>query len=347
MSDRTEEEEERFIRQHARRLKVSPERLLDALRPHGFFLASADRTHGINQIDYARPTPNCFGLFDQLSLHADITGAHASLSIQTALVPGAGCSARFDAVYPESRPARATDLQCGTLRQARDAEEWIAGNVPEMFAGFHQHVVEFYEVTARARRAADEYLSAIAPSTDLDEIFSRVCERASDEQQDDARRYLATQYLRHFNLERFRLVWEICQLTQVLCWKHEDEALVGLNGYRGPPTPMRVEAHRRLQICASRLAREAGWPIDDPLVPPRRDELLDPAPWRDEKLDAVGAAIDDYLESTDARCACGRLWRYVTHTFSANSSELAVAVRCGASHDGTVAINVAGLRSGM
>lgn len=48
---------------------------------------------------------------------------------------------------------------------------------------------------------------------------------------------------------------------------------------------------QQLQICASRLAREPGWPIDDPPVPPGRDELLDPAPWRDEKLDTDGAQL--------------------------------------------------------
>ena len=57
MNDMTEEEEEQYIREHARRMKISPWRLLDQIRPLGFELARCDRTNGVNEMEFIRSTP--------------------------------------------------------------------------------------------------------------------------------------------------------------------------------------------------------------------------------------------------------------------------------------------------
>ena len=200
---------------------------------------------------------------------------------------------------------------------------------------------DLHDRTASARQGASRYLRELAPSKDLQESFDRLKQRANCEQQEYSVECLTHQLLQSMNLVSFRLVWEICQLSQVMFWEHDPKYLLGVD-VDSPIDSLRVEAHQRILIMASRLAREGGWPIKDPLVPSREDELEDLVPWRDAKLKKTESAIELFLDETNARCDCGARWRYVAHRLT---SELVVLVRCSRGHESSVELDVRSLQS--
>lgn len=341
MNDMSEEEEEQFVRENARRMKVSPWRLLQLIQPLGFQLLRSSRDHGINEMEFVRDTPGYEGLFDLFSVHSNIYGDPVSVSISTAITPGRFHHGITDTISRSGQELGEFQFQAPTQQKAKQIEHRIAELIPVWFDLLEVEQPAFHEVTRSARTAVTRYLVELAPSNDLHETWSRLLAAASREQHQLAEKLLKTQFLTDLNLASFRLVWEICQLMQVLHWEHELDELRGLIELKTPATELQIEAHRRLQILASRLAREPGWPSDDPLVPVRNDELLDPAPWRDTKLDRTGAAIEEYLETTAQSCPCGKPWRLRNHRVegSGESGRLLLMVRCAAGHEHQLRVN--------
>ena len=81
MSDRTEEEEERYIRAVARRMPVQPERPLKHLKAHDFALVYANRDEGVNEIHYLRTSQGMSDFFDILKIKSNIFGEGAWVEI--------------------------------------------------------------------------------------------------------------------------------------------------------------------------------------------------------------------------------------------------------------------------
>lgn len=135
----------------------------------------------------------------------------------------------------------------------------------------------------------------------------------------------------------FRTVWEIAGLCQVLYWER-DHSFRGIPGgvpYKQANSADR-EAHFRLHLVASRLARAPGWPIVDPLVPNRCD-LEDTIVWRDHKPPYVAQVFDKYLSTIDRRCACGKSLYYVRHNLHDQEPRTAeVLARCNNGHEESI-----------
>ena len=344
MGDSTEEEEERFLRRHSRRMKLCPRGLFDRIRPHGFVLVFADRSNGLNQLDYVRPTPGLDGMFDRLSVHSNIVGDYASVGVLTAITPSEFRHASTDAVFPDLPSSESLAFDCRSVGAARTSERQIADAVPSLFQQIREQAARLHAATNGARASVERYLKEVCPSDDLSETFDRLRNRATAEQATYAEKCIATQFVHALNLQDFRIVWQICQLAQVVCWEHAPQELIGLNELGQRPSPLQIEAHQRLQILASRMAFEPGWPMKDQLVPRRFDQLADAAPWRDTKIGSVGAALDDYFDANEMRCECGRLWRYVSHKLSGDEA-LSVDVCCGNAHDGNQNLSVSALQN--
>lgn len=343
MSDRTEEEEERWIRRVARRMPVHPERLLDRLRPLGFVLIFANRDAGLNEIDLLRPAPGLPGLFDIIHVKADIYGGGASVGIYQSIVPfghTSPCAVSWH--VPASRFGYSNDhADVRGVAQAKEFECRVADAALDLFSELHQREGEIlYRETASAREAAARYLVALQPDCSLVDTWNRLRASAATDQREQAQRYVRNECLCSFNLENDRIVWEIAGLCQVLYWERHGIQFRGLGGetnYRRA-NENDIEAHRRFQIVASRLARSPGWPAVDPLVPSRCDSE-EFVTWREGKPSRVAESFDDYMATAGHRCVCGKMLYYVKHAVRGVGGPVAeVLTRCNNGHEEVVEI---------
>ena len=87
MGDRTEEEEERFIKANARRMRVRPERFAELLEPLGFFVTYANRDEGINHISLLRTSPHAAELFETIDINSNIYGETPGVNVGVTIVP--------------------------------------------------------------------------------------------------------------------------------------------------------------------------------------------------------------------------------------------------------------------
>ena len=219
------EEEERFVRENARRVPVQPERLLDLLRSHGFSLIFADRDAGMNEIHYLRGSPGLPGLFDILTVRSNLYGESAWVEISQSIIP----SKRFPCVKSVEQKVPATRYGCSgedvRLHRASDArtfERRLSAAAPELFATLcRQEGETLYRETAFSREAAERYLAVLKPDRDLSETLARLESQVAPEQLCRAREYVRNEMLCDFNLENFRVIWEIAGLCQVVYWERE------------------------------------------------------------------------------------------------------------------------------
>ncbi|WP_254513467.1 hypothetical protein [Anatilimnocola floriformis] len=344
MSDRSDFDHEQFIRRVGRPMKVHPEALLRQLQPQGFVLTAASRTWGLNELQYLRPTPDSPGLFDLLELKGDTTGNHLAVYVAQGLVAHPTPFARVSQFVPVANYGRRSD-KIFSDNQAIEMENGLGQAVPALFAELHERAGRaFYEETAAARAAAERYLQTLQPSADLNETLQRLRSMASEEQWQQTLEYIRRDSITPLNMVDFRTVWEIAGLCQVLYWDRDAE-------FRGIPGEVPAkqataddrEAHFRLHIVASRLARAPGWPIVDPLVPNRCD-LEDTIVWRDMKPRYVAQVFDKYLATIDRRCACGKCLYYVRHNLHDQEPRTAeVLARCNNGHEETIEFAAAGL----
>jgi hypothetical protein len=348
MSDRTEEEEERYIRRVARRMPVHPERLLDYLRPLGFVVIYANRDEGINEINYLRTTPGLPDFFDIANVKSNIHGNGASLTIYQSIIPAGHecpCVKAVDEYVPATRYGY--DREFADFRHASDSKRFerrVAEAIPTLFSElFHREGKALYNSSRPAREGAERYLAAANPDVKLVETLGRLKASASDEQWKQSQHYVQNELLSAFNVENFKLIWDIAGLCQVLFWERNGVPYRGLGGATNyiKATADDIEAHRRFQIVASRLARQPGWPAVDPLVPNRTDpeeHLL----WREGRPPRVAELIDDHLAASDRQCKCGKKLYYVNHKVRGGSQQIAdVLARCNNGHE--VTIEMAGI----
>lgn len=334
MSDRTEAQERAYLREHARRMRISPERLLEALRPSGFLLVSVDFEDGINELTYVRSSPVHHGLYDRAVVKGSLDGRVASLKLRTSLTPGETVLSSTDCVIDDANWDDADAVACRTEREALNAEARLADAIAPRFENFRAEQEAFGHDTDGTRVAVERYLNLLEMSDSLLESWNALRTQAGDQLVAESDELLKTQLIRAFNLKEFRRVWQIAQLTQRLHWELDSSDLTGFNGLMTKASPGQTEAHRRLQLLASRIAREPGWPIQDPLVPSRQDELEVPVPWRHRRLDSIGQAIEELLTSRESRCKCGHLQHYVDHTMTVVASERQIEIdtRCANGH---------------
>jgi len=346
MSDRTEEEEDRYLRRVGRRMKIHPEGLLEQLRPLGFILLHAARDFGSNELAYLRPAPSVSGLFDILKLKSDVRGSELSIDVTQAIVshPTPCVSVRSWISATRLGYDRNT-AKIGAVAQAIEVERRLVQAVPELFAEcFERHGRALFESTATAREAAERYLVTLQPSADLQETLQRIRAAATETQWQQALEYIRRDSIRPLNLVDFRPLWEIAGLCQVHYW----ERPAPFRGIGGGVIWSRAndddrEAHWRFHLVASRLARAPGWPVIDPLVPNRSD-LEETIPWRDQKPPYVAQVFDRYLATIDRRCACGKCLYYVRHTvLDQEPRTAAVLARCNNGHEETIELAAAGL----
>ena len=338
MSHRTEEEEERYLRAVSKRMPVQPERLLDHLRPHGFALTYANRDEGVNMLHYLRESPGRSGLFDILIVRSDIMGDDAWIEIHQSLIPSDRCPCvktvtdeDIDGIrlgYPDD------DIPFHNQSDVKQFELRVTDSVNDLFAGLYQEEGKaLYVGSASAREGVDRYLKELKPDTDLNETLKRLKTTATDDQWNRSQQYVNSELLSVLNLQNFRLIWDIAGLCQVLYWEHDTP-------FRGfgevayvAASPLEIEAHRRFHILVSRLAREPGWPIIDPLVPNRNDDDNNVL-WRENQSSHTAEMFDDYLAASDRRCDCGKRLYYVTHRVSNVSPPVAeILSRCSNGHE--------------
>ena len=344
MNHSSDYDQEQFLRRVGRPMKVHPEALLRQLQPQGFVLTFASRTFGLNEIKYLRPTPGSPGLFDLLELKGDTTGNHLAVYVAQSIVSHITPCCRVSQFVPVAKYGRHSD-KIYSDTQAIEMENGLAQAVLALFAELHEREGRaFYEETTSARTAAERYLESLQPSTDLNETLQRLRPTANEQQWLQALEYVRRDSLTPLNMLDFRTVWEIAGLCQVLCWERSAE-------FRGIPggvpwkqaTADDREAHFRLHLVASRLARAPGWPLVDPLVPNRCD-LEDTIVWRDLKPRYVAQVFDKYLATIDRRCACGKCLYYVRHHLHEQEPRTAeVLARCNNGHEETIEFAAAGL----
>lgn len=344
MSDRSEEQEERYLRLVGRRMKIHPEGLLNRLRPLGFILLYANRHHGMNELEYLRPTPGLPGLFDLLQIKADVRGEHLAVYVSQTIVAH---QRGVDAFVPAtSYGYERHDARVRSVAEAIELEERLGCAAPDLFSAHLKSAgAAYYEETNSARAAAERYLSMLQPSDNLTETLQRLKASATEEQWQAALEFIRRDNIDPLNLVDFRPVWEIAGLCQVLYWEQRDTPYRGIGGGVSPrlATAADNEAHWRLHLVASRLARAPGWPIDDPLVPKRHD-LEETILWRDIKPPYVAQVFDRYLATIDRRCVCGKCLYYVRHEINEDEPRTAaVLARCNNGHEEFVELAAAGL----
>jgi len=341
MSDRTEDEEERYIRRVARRMPVDPNRLARCLKGHAFTLTYANRQEGINRIDFIRPSPTSDGLFDDLTVDSNIHGEGASVDVGVTIAPGARSGTVVVRQYvPATKYGYGRDDHGPkTYSDGRKFCTRLADAIPTIFADLYDtEAIQFYEESATARAAAERYLTYLRVTNDLHETFERLRSQATDAQWEQAQKYLKREVLNSFGLEKdWRIIWEITVLCQVLLWERSKESCLGAINCRDRESD-EIEGHRRMQIVASRLARQPGWPLNDPLVPNRLILHEEGPPWRDGKPSMVAELFDEHLAAHDKRCACGRSFYYWEHAINAdrNPPTATVTIRCNAGHEETI-----------
>jgi hypothetical protein len=324
-------------------MRVDPERLLELLKPQGFVLARADREEGVNEIDLLRPTPGLDGYFDILRCESNIAGEQVGLEIYQSIIPsGCDCS-RVKAIH-EYVPATHFGYsgESAPLRTASDArlfEQRVAEAVPSLFTSLFEREGEaLYSETASARGAAERYLSALLPDGDLRATLDRLKALATAHDRDRAQHYVRNELLRTFNLCDYRVIWDIAGLCQVLYWERAGAAFLGLGGETNylKANVDDIKAHRRFQIVASRLARETGWPMVDPLVPARAD-AEERVLWREGQPSMVAELFDEFLAASARRCECGKQLHYVRQSVRPGSSARAECVaRCNNGHEAVI-----------
>jgi hypothetical protein len=218
---------------------------------------------------------------------------------------------------------------------ARQLERRLAAAVPELFAKLHrQHGNKILAKSASIRSGAERYLRQLQPSDDLDETLARLRRSATPEQLKKAEHYVKHEFVETFNLEDFRVVSDIAGLCQVLYWEFPDRPYRGFRGeiYWERANADDLEAHGRYSLVASRLAREPGWPVVDPLVPNRHDKE-EGVPWRDGKPSNVAELFEEYLSSSNKHCPCGKTLYYLSHSVRKGGGMAVMTVRCNSGHE--------------
>src|SRR5678815_177551 len=212
MGDRTEDEDERYVRKVARRMPVLPEQFADCLRKHSFALLYANRDEGINEISLLRPSPTLAGLFDRVWARSNIRGEGASVNIGVTIAPGSAGQTGLCRYVPATKYGYAReDAEFRGTRDSLRFSERVAAAVPTIFADLYEpEARRFYDDSASARAAAERYLCFIAASVDLQETLERLKKRATDAQWKRSQRHLQGEMLASFGLEsNWRVIWDI------------------------------------------------------------------------------------------------------------------------------------------
>ena len=336
MSDRTEDEDERYVRRVARRMAVDPDHLARCLKPHGFTLIYANRHEGINRIELLRPSITLSGLFDEVAVSSNIHGEPPGVDAGVSISPGGGYAKTALSEFIPATDYGYARAQAGPryANEGRRFSTQLAEAIPRVFGRLYETQARtFHEQTASARAAAERYLKHVRASTDLDETLQRLRNQATETQKELTRQYLERETLTPFY---GRIIWEITLLCHVLLWERSSESCLGKVNYRHENSD-EIEAHRRIQIVLSRLARRPGWPLHDPLVPNRPlDE--ESTPWRDGKPSLVAELFDEHLAAEGKHCECGRHFAYLSHVINSNHHPptARVTIRCNAGHEETI-----------
>lgn len=303
-----------------RKMPVQLGHLEESLKPLGFILTAADRGRGSNDVELLRPSPSHLGLFEKTRLGAPISGSPVWIHI--------GVSIGSFYFFP-----------CTITRTLSiDAEPPFLDRLHEiissLFSGFYADEGEdFYKETKSARNAAERYLTLLKASSDLDETLARLRQSASKEQLDRAQDFMRGEHLETFHIEEYHTVHEIASLCQILYWEFPERPFKALQ--KSDATKADIEADRRFQIVASRLARAPGWPIHDSLVPIRK-QLCTSVPWRDWKPTGEGEICEEYLVKAEKLCECGKLLHYMEH--KTISGTLSMRARCNNGHEMTLTL---------
>jgi hypothetical protein len=344
MSDRTEEEEERYIRREARWMKVHPARLEELLSAQGFVLVSADRADGANRIEFLRPTPGKPGLFDSVDVHADIRGESPSFYLGQSILPGFGQSVAtcVNEYVPATRFGYPKDdFDITTAAEAKLFEHRFSEALPRLWEEFWvREGRALYEDSIPSIHGAERILQQLQATDNLPETLARLRSNSTPEQQAQATAYINGQTLDTYNLQNFRIISELAALALYRYW--EIPRPFSQTYHRNPKTWTAddIDAHRRFQIIASRLSREPGWPMVDPLVPNRHDPYENPTPWREGKPSRVAELIDEHLEASKRFCGCGKALYYKQHSLTKTKPPRAtILVRCASGHHDTLEMN--------
>ncbi len=323
-------------------MPVDSVQLSTYLSQQGFTLVYANREEGINEIDFIRASPLISGLFDGVHVKSNIRGEGASAYVGVGIAPGLFGRFGLSRYVPAQEYGYAKEH--AEFRNAKDRQRFcdrLAQAIPRIFADYYRtEVRQFADETKIARDAAERYLTFIAASTDLHETLQRLRESATEVQWQQSQRHLKGESLDTFDLEDgWRVIWDIAALCHVLLWEFPERSYLGLSDPKRdcPPSLDDIEVHRRIQLVASRLARQPGWPLVDPLVPNRPIINEEPAPWRDGKPSLVAELFDEHLAANNRWCLCGRPFYYRSHATNVNGRQpkAIVSIRCNAGHEVT------------
>jgi hypothetical protein len=319
------------------------------LAAEGLQVRATIRDHTVNDVDVIMRPRDLPGLFAVLQVSASVDGESVAPYLFVSIVPGACSLAGMSVggfVPPEDYAATSDPRDRGprirTADEARDFEQRLSSAVPRLEARLTRGEGRaFLEETNAARAAAERYLRSLQPGQDLQETLSRLRRRSGDDEWNLARTF-ARYCVRSVGLSEDRLVFDIAALCHVLFAEDAARPFPDFAGFRGrkSATPPQLELIRRVDLTASRLAREPGWPEDDPLVPRRPDPDAPITPLESPESQSVADLFDAYVASRNLTCGCGRPLAYVSHTIDRTDDppSLLVTARCTQSHVETVEV---------
>src|SRR5688500_1776350 len=184
MDFRDEDEEQRWLRQNARRMPVVPDRLAALLKPQGWVLIFADREMGVNEIRLVRPAPGLEGLFDFVEVKSTVRGEGAGININ--LSPFLNEFAYCECVEHVRATRYGYEREYADFKRPGASqlfEERVAAALPRLFDELHAvHGARRAQKSASARQAADHYLRALRARDELHETDARLRTSASLEQ---------------------------------------------------------------------------------------------------------------------------------------------------------------------
>lgn len=329
--------------------RVSPERLAGRLALNGFDVCATIRDHVTNSVDVILRPRNLPGLFEILHVSAGIDGEHVAPCLYAAIAPGgynlAGLS--VGGLVPASSYGEARDTPDGgvlikTSEEARDLERRLADALPrleaELCAG---EGTAFRKATASARAAGEHYLARLQPGSDLQKALARLRSQAGDDEWTLAQQFTRI-CVRSFGLEEDRLIFDIAGLCHVLFAEAAARPFPDFKDYRNRKSTNRQqqEVIWRVDYVASRLAREPGWPEDDPLIPARADPNEPLVPYPSPEPQSVSELFAAYAASRRLTCRCGQPLVYESHAVVRTNDppSLLVTARCTAGHVDTIEV---------
>jgi hypothetical protein len=340
MGDRTDEEEERWARSNAKRMPIDPIYLERALKPLGFTLIRAARGQGSNDIRFLRPCAKHVGVFDVLDVKSGVEAVRTWADVAMTLSPDmSSVRVRVRLHVPATKLGYPSNRAPKTKREGTEYCDRLVNAIPALFEELSvADGAALVTSSATALAAVERYLTFLQVSDDLHETFQRLRRQTTDAQWDLTQKYLKFQTLDSLGLEKdWRIIWELTILCHVFLWERALENCLRMTRER-PENADEIEVLRRISIMLSRLARQPGWPLHDPLVPNRPLQENEEVPWREGKPTMVAELFDEQLAANHPRCVCGRVFHYREHRLKANQNPplALVNIRCNAGHEGQI-----------